>query len=331
MASIKDVAKEAGVSVATVSRVMNNRGYISKETRRKVEKAIETIDYHPNQIARALQKSQSYFIGIIVPDSNHPFFSDLIKYVELSANEKNYKLLVCNSLEDPEKEANYISMLRKNRVDGLIMCSHTMHIESYKKVPFPIVSFDRLISPSIPCVGSDNYRGGELATEHLIERGCKRLLHISGPLELDMQSNRRRDAFVITCMKHGVKYDIIEGANNKLTFDYFWSFIEEKLSSVELHKYDGVFCSNDIVAYALYIYSRQHGIRVPEDLKIIGYDYHSFTRMLQEPKLTTIMQPSNRIGAMLTSTLIQMIENSEEESLINNTTVDVTLIQGTTT
>lgn len=94
---------------------------------------MDALDYHPNQIARALQKNQSFFIGIIVPDSNHPFFSDLIKYVEMSANEKNYKLLICNSLDDPEKEANYISMLRQNQVDGIIMCSHTMNIESYKR------------------------------------------------------------------------------------------------------------------------------------------------------------------------------------------------------
>lgn len=330
MASIKDVAKKAGVSVTTVSRVMNNRGYISKETRRKVEKAMKAIDYHPNQIARALQKSQSYFIGIIVPDSNHPFFSDLIKYVEMSANEKNYKLLICNSLEDPQKEAEYISMLRQNQVDGIIMCSHTMDVDSYKKVPFPIVSFDRFISSDIPCVGSDNYRGGEQATEHLIQQGCKRLLHISGPLNLDMLSNRRRDAFMITCMKYGIPYEIIEGAHNKLTFDYFWSFIAEHLPSDELRKYDGVFCSNDIVAYALFIYAQQHGIQVPEELKIVGYDYHSFTRMLQNPKLTTILQPSDRIGTMLTNTLIQMIENSDGE-LINNTTVDVTLVKGGTT
>lgn len=330
MASIKDVAKKAGVSVATVSRVMNNRGYISKETRRKVEKAMEAIDYHPNQIARSLQRSQSFFIGIIVPDSNHPFFSDLIKYVEMRANERNYKLLICNSLDDPEKEANYISMLRQNQVDGIIMCSHTMDIENYKKVPFPIVSFDRLISPGIPCVGSDNFRGGELATEHLIQAGCKQLLHISGPLNLDILANRRRDAFVVTCMKHDVDYQIIEGAHNKLTFDYFWSFITENLTPEELHCYDGIFCSNDIVAYALYVYAQQLGIQVPEELKIIGYDYHSFTRMLQNPKLTTIMQPSDRIGSMLTNTLIQMIEGDESET-INNSTIDVTLIKGDTT
>lgn len=98
----------------------------------------------------------------------------------------------------------------------------------------------------------------------------------------------------------------------------------------QLREYDGVFCSNDIVAYALYIYAEQQGIRVPEQLKIIGYDYHSFTRMLQSPKLTTIMQPSDRIGVMLTNTLLQMIESADGE-LINNTTVDVTLIKGETT
>ncbi|WP_018752717.1 LacI family DNA-binding transcriptional regulator [Paenibacillus sanguinis] len=330
MSSIKDVAKKAGVSVTTVSRVINNRGYISKETRKKVETAMEAVDYHPNLIARALQKSQTFFIGVIVPDSNHPFFSELIKYIEIQANGRNYKVLVCNSLDDPEKEANYISMLRQNQVDGIIMCSHTLDIDQYKKVTLPIVSFDRLISPNIPCIGSDNFRGGELATEHLIQQGCKRILHISGPLDLDMLSNRRGDAFLLTCMKYKVEYDFVEGARNKLTFDYFWDFITHELSTIELSGYDGVFCSNDIVAYALYIYAQQKGIKVPEQLKIVGYDHHSFTRMLQNPKLTTIKQPIDRIGRLLLNTLIQMIENKDEE--INSTTiVDVELVRGETT
>ncbi|MBN2981943.1 LacI family DNA-binding transcriptional regulator [Cohnella algarum] len=330
MSGIKEVAKKAGVSVATVSRVINNRGYISKETRRKVETAMRDLDYRPNQIARALLKNQTFFVGIIVPDSNHPFFSELVKFVEISANELNYKVLVCNSLDDPKKEEEYISMLRENQVDGIIMCSHTLDTEKYKKLSLPIVSFDRVISRSIPCVGSDNFRGGELATEHLISKGCKRLLHISGPLELDMLSNRRGDAFILTCMKHDVEYHFIEGARNKLTFEYFMDFITRELSSIELSRYDGIFCSNDIVAYALYIYAKQQGLRVPEQLKIVGYDYHSFTRMLQEPKLTTIKQPTDRIGRMLLTTLVRMIEKGDD-ALINNTLVDVELIVGDTT
>ncbi|MDQ0338541.1 LacI family sucrose operon transcriptional repressor [Caldalkalibacillus uzonensis] len=329
MPSIKDVAKKAGVSVTTVSRVLNNRGYISKETRRKVEQAMAEIDYHPNQIARALQKSQSYLLGVIVPDSNHPFFAELIKYIEIYAHEQNYKILICNSSDDPDKEAKYIAMLRENRVDGIIMCSHTLDIEEYKKVKLPIVSFDRIISEEIPYVGSDNFLGGELATEHLISRGCQRLLHISGPLELDMLPNRRADAFKLKCMQHNIPFKIVECEFNRLTFDYYRDLITHEVSKY-LNDFDGIFCSNDLVAYALYVYAAQQGIKVPEQLKIVGYDFHSFTRMLQLPKLTTIKQPIDKIGKVLCSTLIKMV-GGHEEDMISNTIVSVELIKGDTT
>lgn len=329
MANIKDVAIRAGVSVTTVSRVMNNRGYIGKETRKKVEDAMTEMNYFPNQIARALQKSQSYILGMIVPDSNHPFFSELIKYVEMYANEKNYKILICNSNDELEKETHYISMLRENRVDGIIMCSHTLDVEAYKTVDFPIVTFDRIISDKFPYVASDNFRGGELATTHLIESGCKRLLHISGPLKLDLLANRRADAFKLTCMKHNIDHDVIEGTNDNLTFEYFSDFINKEVSG-SLTDYDGVFCSNDIVAYALYLHALERGINVPDQLKIVGYDYHSFTRMLQTPKLTTIKQPVSRLGKVLSSTIINLIEIDDKET-INNTVVDIELIKGHTT
>ncbi len=330
MTNIKEVAKIAGVSVTTVSRVINNRGYIGKNTRRKVEQAMNALDYHPNQIARALQKSQSFFLGVIVPDSNHPFFSDLIQSIECYANDRNYKILLCNSLENPEKEANYINMLRQNRVDGIVMCSHTLDVKEYMKVNFPIVSFDRIISASIPCIGGDNFKGGELATEHLVSLGCKQLLHICGPLSVDMLANRRTDAFTLTCMKHKLPYRIIEGAPNKLTFDYFYEFIRSELTPGQLAEFDGVFCTNDLMAYALYTYATEHGIDVPNRLKIVGYDYHSFTRMLQHPKITTVRQPTDRLGKMLCSTVIQMIEGTNQD-LINNVIVDVDLVRGTTT
>lgn len=329
MANIKDVAVLAGVSVTTVSRVLNNRGYIGKETREKVEAAMTELNYSPNQLARALQKSQSYILGMIVPDSNHPFFSELIKHVEVHANEQNYKILICNSLDQPEKEAKYIDMLTQNRVDGIIMCSHTLDVDAYINVNFPIVTFDRIISNRFPYVASDNFRGGELATEHLIQLGCTRLLHISGPLKLDLLANRRADAFKLTCMRHDLPYKVIEGTHDNLTFEYFSKFIKDEVAD-NLMNFDGIFCSNDIVAYALYLYATENGIKVPDQLKIVGYDYHSFTRMLQTPKLTTIAQPTNRLGKVLSSTLINMIENKDRDT-INNTVVDVELIKGETT
>jgi LacI family transcriptional regulator, sucrose operon repressor len=329
MSHIRDVAKKAGVSVTTVSRVINNKGYISNETRKKVEKAMKEINYTPNPIARALQRGESSIIGVIVPDSNHPFFSELIKFIEIYANEQNYKVMICNSLENPEIEAQYINMLLQNRVDGIIMCSETIGIKEYKEINLPIVSFDRVISDNFPYVGSDNFRGGELATEHLIERGCKSLLHIAGPSEHNRLSNRRGDAFKIKCMDNNIPYQIIEGARNNLTFEYFQDFIIKEVSK-HLSKFDGVFCSNDILAYALYIYATEQGIKVPEQLKIVGYDYHGFTRMLQNPKLTTIKQPINKIGKVLCSTIIQMISGNDHDT-INNSIIDVELILGETT
>lgn len=221
-------------------------------------------------------------------------------------------------------------MLRQNRVDGIIMCSHTLDIEEYKKVGLPVVSFDRIISRNIPCVGSDNYRGGELATEHLIERGCRSLLHISGPLDVDMLANRRTDAFRLSCMKRNVNYQVLPVLNRNLTFDYFRQLIADHLTPGKLAEYDGVFCSNDLLAYALYLYAESVGISVPGQLKIAGYDYHSFTRMLQHPAITTIKQPTDRLGKVLCSTLISMIEQVNED-MINNITVDVELVPGGTT
>ncbi|KAA9008654.1 LacI family transcriptional regulator [Paenibacillus spiritus] len=331
MTSIKDVAREAGVSVTTVSRVLNNRGYIGSGTRRAVESAMRKLDYQPNGIARALQKSQSFFLGMIVPDSSHPFFGDLLKAVEREATHSGYKLLVCNSLDNPGMEEQYIGMLRQNRVDGIVMCSHTPDAGSYARARLPIVSFDRVIAPGVPSVGSDNYRGGELATEHLIAKGRRRLLHLSGPLGLELLSNRRRDAFAAVCRAHGdsVTGEVIEADHNGLGYEYFRQFMQERLPLQELRRYDGVFCSNDIAAYALCVHAAGLGIAVPKELAIVGYDGHSFTQMLQTPRLTTIRQPIGAIGGLLARTVIGLIE--KEEIPARSATVDVELIQGDTT
>lgn len=330
MASIKDVAKHSGVSVTTVSRVMNNKGYIGKTTRTKVEEAMKALDYQPNQIARALLKNQSFVIGVIVPDLSHPLFSEMINWIEDYASKKNYKILVCNSLQDKQKEANYISMLRQNRVDGIIMCSHNLEVEDYTSADMPIISFDRIISPDIPYVASDNFKGGELATNHLIEKGASSILHISGPMKYDMLANRRKDASQLACLNKQIDWHFIEGAHVKATFEDNYAFIENEVAPM-LDKYDGVFCSNDLIAYALYMYAVRHSINVPEQLKIVGYDYHSFTKMLQDPKLTTISQPMDRIGKILCSTLITQIEQKKGMKEIDNMIVDIELIKGNTT
>ncbi len=326
MATIKDVAKEAGVSITTVSRLLNNNNYISDSTRKKIRDAMKRLDYHPHQIARALSKKQTHILGLILPDSSHSFFGQLIKAIEMTAQSKDYKILLCNSLNDKEKELSYINMLKENRVDGIIMGSHALDLDAYKTIKKPLVTFDRYIDDTIPYVASDSYTGGQLATQHLIDQGCKQLLHISGPLKLSTFANRRADGFKLTCIENHIAYDIIESEYTKLSYSYFYQFIETTISSY-LHKIDGVFCSNDILAYALYVYCIKHNINVPERIKIVGYDFCRFSRMLKTPRLTTIAQPIDLIGQILSKSLIDLIEKKETY----NQQLSVKLIKGETT
>jgi len=327
MPTIKDVAKKAGVSITTVSRVLNNTNYISDSTRNKVVAAMKELDYHPHQVARALSKKHTFIIGAILPDSSHPFFAQLLKAIEETALKEDYKVLLCNSFNDKEKGLSYINMLKENRVDGIIMGSHALDIDEYKKINKPIITFERYIDDNIPYISSDNYEGGRLATKHLIDQGCKSLLHISGPFKLSIFSNRRADAFKLTCIENNIDFEIIEAQHAKLSFDYFYNFIENNISNY-LSKVDGVFCSNDILAYALYVYCKNNGIDVPGTIKIVGYDYCQFSRMLKTPTLTTIAQPIDLIGRYLCNNLIKMIEKKEG---VYNQILSVKLIKGDTT
>ena len=328
-ANIKDVAKKAGVSITTVSRVLNNHPNVSEKTKTTVSNVMQELNYYPHQIARALSKKQSFLIGMLVPDCANPFFAELIKYVELQAQKHDYKLLLCNSLNNKEKELKYIAMLEQNRVDGIIMGSHTLDVDFYKDLNAPIITFDRYIDENIPYVSGDNFHGGQLATKHLLENGCKNLLHISGALHLNTFANRRAEAFKLTCMENNISYKIIELEHTKLTFDYFYDFIVEQVAPV-LHEVDGVFCSNDLLAYALYVYCLENNIQVPHDLKIIGYDYNSFIRMLKTPRITTIAQPAEKLANALWDGLLQLIEDPKSHN-VHNKVVSVHLVQGDTT
>ena len=189
--SIKDVAKVAGVSATTVSRVLNNRGYISKETKRKVYAAIEDVEYYPNDIARALLSNKTNLIGLIFPMINNPFHVELISYIETILSEKGFKVLLCNSMNNPKKEQDYLTMLRRNQVDGIIVGTHNDNIPDYNISGLPVVAIDRYLGENVVTVSCDNYAGGRLAVESLLEKGCKNILCIRGNSKLKLPANKR--------------------------------------------------------------------------------------------------------------------------------------------
>lgn len=303
MATIKDVAKVAGVTVTTVSRVLNNRGYISDATRKKVHDAMEELDYKPNELARSLFRKKSNLIGLIIPDVSHPFFGELSKHIEYYAYEKGYKILLCNSYQDSAKEKDYIEMLKRNQVDGIIMGSHALETSEYTNINLPLVAIDRNLSDKIPFVTSDNYHGGVLATNLLINKGCKKLAHISGPLELNTPANNRYKAFIDVTKEKNIDGIVIQGKLD--TFEGYKKIIFKLFK--DYPNIDGIFASSDIIAASIISVAHSLGKKITTDLKIVGYDDVS-TASLVFPTLTTIKQPIENIGRLAIEILINQIE-----------------------
>ncbi|MBP6409272.1 MAG: LacI family DNA-binding transcriptional regulator, partial [Fusobacteriaceae bacterium] len=263
MATIKDVAERAGVTVTTVSRILNNRGSISENTRKKVYAIMEELNYQPNELARALFRKKSNIIGLIIPNVSHPFFAELSNYIESYAYKNGYKVLLCNSYSDIAKEKDYIDMLKRSQVDGIIMGSHSLETSEYVGINLPIVTIDRILSDKIPYISSDNYRGGTLATKLLIDKGCKKIAHISGPLSLNTPANKRYEAFSDVTEKLDIETTLIEIKLD--TFDSYKSKIEKLFR--DYPDIDGVFASSDIIGATTVIVANSLGKKIPQDLK----------------------------------------------------------------
>ncbi len=302
--NIKDVAKHAGVSVTTVSRVLNESGYVSRKTRECVMRAMDELNYRPNEVARSLYSKRSHLIGLIIPTISHPFFAQLTQYIEYYTFAKGYKLILCNSLMEKEKEREYVDMSRRHQVDGIIMGSHTLDVSNFASSDFPVVTLDRQISEKIPFVSSDNYAGGMLAAEHLIQKGCRFLVHISGNLQLSMLSNKRYDGFRDACEQEKVPFRLYQTDTNALEKENYQKVIKRVFS--ECPEADGVFASSDVIAAEVIRYCLQNGRRIPEDVKVVGYDDTSLARYTN-PQITTISQPIESIAKYAVDYLIAQI------------------------
>jgi len=305
--TIRDVALKAGVTVTTVSRVLNNRGYISEQTRKKVYLAMEELQYQPNEIARSLTRKRSMMLGMIIPTIAHPFFSEMANAIENYASSFGYKLLICNSRMEKTKEKEYIDMLKSNRVDGVIMGSHTLEVEEYLNLKKPIITFDRKIA-DIPYISSDNELGGKLAAEHLIKKGCKNIAHISGDLSLDLLSNKRTESFIHTLRAHNIEPVIVQLGTDSFDQSSYNSIFKALFE--DSRKFDGIFASSDIIAMNIIKIAAAKNISIPTDLKLIGYDDIVFAGLCN-PSLTSIQQPIIDMSRLAVDILDKLIKGEE--------------------
>ena len=323
---IQDVARLAGVSTTTVSRVLNNRGYISEETREKVNKAMKELNYFPNDVARSLFNKRTNLIGVILPTVSNPFFGELTFYIENICNSLGYKILLCNSLDNIDNEEKYLEMLMRNQVDGIIVGTHNQEIAHYKNSNMAVVSIDTDLSENIPIVGSDNYHGGKIATELLVSKGCKNIINIDGQCNLRTQARLRKIAYEDVMKSHNmcpITYEI------ESTFDG-GNQIQIANKILDEHpEVDGIFATNDLFAAAFINEARKRGRKIPQDLKIVGYDGTETIRNIL-PDLTTIKQPIKLIAKTSIELLIKKIEG-DFSNIESKIALPVSLIEGKTT
>jgi len=321
MSTLKDVAEKAGVTVTTVSRVLNNRGYISAATRKKVYRVMKEMDYQPNELARSLSTKKTRIFGVIVPTVLHPYFCEVVNYLEFYASRAGYKVMLCNSNHQKDKEHEYINMLKSNKVSGIVLSSRTENIESILPNNLPVIAFEKDISSRISSVSCDNFSGGEIATRYLLEIGCKNLLHISGIHSILMPADARRDAFVQVCEESQIPYKVLYTEEAQFqSLDY-----EEYLEQIILENpdVDGIFTSSDVIAAEVISVCSKNNIRIPQDIKLVGFDDIRLAS-LTTPKITTIHQPIEQMCACAIDTLIHQIDDG---FLPSKTVLPVSLIK----
>lgn len=315
-ATIKDIANELGVSSSTVSRALKDYPGISDETKRKVKEVAERLNYRPNAVALSLRKSRSYTIGVIIPEVVHFFFSTVISGIEEVAQARGYNVILSQTNESLDREKSSIDTMLSNQIDGFLVSfsketTDFDHFEKLLNFGFPIVFFDR--SPDLKesiSVTVDDYQGAYEATTHLIHQGYTSIAHLKGPSKLKISQNREkgyRDALY----NHGIEVNedfIVECA--KGTNEEAYGVAEALLKNPQT-KPDAFFASNDMAAVGAMMACKNAGIKVPEEMGIVGFSNWQFCSMI-EPSLTSVAQPGYQMGVRATTLLLDIIEKKIE-------------------
>ena len=320
---IKEVAAVAGVSPTTVSRVLNNRGYISQETRDKVHAAMERVNYAPNDIARAMLNGRLNLIGMIVPFVSSPFHAQVVQAVERTLAKNGFKMLLCNSANRPDRERSYIEMLRRNMVDGVIVNSLNIGAEAYAEMGLSLVGIDCDLGEGSVQIASDSYSIGELATRRLIDDGCTRILCLRNNSRMRMPGNKRSEAYCDVVAEAGMPALVRE-------IEFVKPDDEKGAAVTQILKenpdIDGIFAGDDTMAAICLNVMRQRGLRAPEDIKVVGADGARRT-MTFMPDLTTVRQDIDRIGELAAQSIIALVTGEQPDS---NIKLPVELIEGKT-
>lgn len=325
MAGIKDVAKRACVGVGTVSRMLNDSGYVADETRKKIEIAMKELNYTPNELARNLYHKRTGIIAVLVPNVSNPFFAEFVDYAETKLYEAGFKMMLCNTAKERNAELEYLDMLNRHIVDGVITGVHSLDAEEYRKIHKPIVALDRYLGEHIPVVAVNHEEGGRLAAETLINNGCKKILHFRGSTIVESPYHERHFEFERVMKKNNIKTYLYELEWNRFDPEYYREAIRDVFSKE--FDFDGVFAVDQIAIECMNEIIRKHR-KVPRDVKIVAYDGTFVTEMV-EPKMTAVVQPIESLARESVQLLNDLINGKEYKN--KQVLLGVQLRKGNTT
>lgn len=304
MANIKDVAKRAGVGVGTVSRYLNKSDQISETAKEKIRKAIKETGYIRNELGRNLKTNNPRNIALLIPSIFHNFFSAFALYTEIEFSKHDYKVMICNSLSDIKKDKGYIDMLEEGKLSGIIGFTFT---EIYDVIHenMNYVSIDRNFDDKVTVVSSDNFGGGRLAAQTLRESGCKNIGFVGTYSNIiDTEVKNRRLGFKAYAEEHNIHHFEHIGEDPIRDYESFFNVLFDNY----LKNVDGLFFENDNLALEFIERAFRKGVRIPEDISVIGYDGVFFSQAIKH-NLTTIVQPLEEIAKIASEKLIHQIEN----------------------
>jgi LacI family transcriptional regulator, fructose operon transcriptional repressor len=305
MASIKDVAESAGVSTATVSRVLSNGLHVRPEVRKRVLAAVERLGYRPNLVARSLRSQQSSTIGLIVSDIRNPFFTSISRAVEDVAYEQGFSVFLCNTDENPEKEAIYLNLQRDENVAGAIFSPTRQTLASFSaaNLSFPLVVIDRSIPNSdVDVVVLDNVDSAYRLTTHLIENGYQRIAALSG--EMSTTGHERRAGYEKALRAHGLAPPAEQVKSIQPKIEAGYAATLKLLASAEPP--DALFTTNSLLGAGALEAIRERNLTIPDDIALVTFDETTWASLVQPP-ITLIAQPTYEIGKTATELLLQRI------------------------
>lgn len=312
--SIKEVAALSGVSIATVSRVINNNGRFSEETKKKVFDVIEKYGYTTNMAAKSLRQARSQTIGMIVPDISNEFFARISLDVEKYFYDKGYSVFICNSAKSSEKEKQYFRSLDAKLVDGIVCISGQRNLprELFTRNT-PVVCIDRFPDHenNIGIVSSDGVSGGYLATNHLLKAGCRDILHVVSAIG-EYARHLRTEGYEKALYEYKIPLDpdkIIHLSGKQPSVQESEALVDQCIENGM--KFDGIFAVSDRAAYGALTSLKKHGIKVPEEVKIVGFDDSVYSQ-LSSPSITTIRQDTTLLAHTACEILYRFITTEEE-------------------